>query len=788
MKIVLSWLQEFFSETLTAKQVVDALYRVGIEVEHVEEMGQGLDGVIVAKIEEFKQHPNADKLSLCKVYTGTETLDIVCGAKNFKAGDHVALATVGAVLPGDFKIQKSKIRGEISNGMLCSAQELGFPDLSNGEGILILDLTTQPGQPLKEALKLGDAILHLGLTPNRGDCFSILGIAIEVAAALNFKMKPVSKSITTFNSISIPAEVADTQACSKYTLLKIEKITIKPSAPVIKQRLEKSGVRSINNIVDLTNYMMLERGQPMHAFDADKVKGKITVRRAMEGETLLCLDDQQQTLNAQDLVIADESGPIGIAGVMGGKNSAVTEETKNILLESALFDPQVIRTTSRRLNLISESSKRFEREIDPTTVLSTGMVTASMMEEHSGGKMLGGVDLDYLKLKNTKIQLKQETIERVLGINIPNGGEYLSRLGFSLEKMGDGWMVQVPARRPEIQREIDLVEEVARIHGYDNIPSTLPKVNVEPKLDSTFARVELLRQKIISLGLQEVRTYSFASKDVSSRFSGSTPIRVDNPLTPESSTMRTSLLPGLLECWKTNASRQGLGVRIFEIGKTFEKQKEDFKESLKLGVVLAGNIEPKLWFRQKDRFASYYDGKGFLDALITQYRIPKYQLVADNIPSFLHPGQSVQIVIARKTVGYMGMIHPSICRELKLDSPICVLEMDLAMLLEMANRKAKFIDYSSYPKVERDLAFVIKKDIRYQDVVTEIQTLNLPHLIDTYVFDRFEGGNIAKDSVSLAYRFVFQSSEKTLTDQEVELSLGKISKHLKAKFEVSLRS
>lgn len=788
MKVVLSWLQEFFSEVLTAKQVSEALYRVGIEVEYIEEMGQGLDGVVVARIEEFKQHPNADKLSLCKIFNGTETIDVVCGAKNFKAGDHVALATVGAVLPGDFKIQKSKIRGEVSNGMLCSAKELGFPDLSNGEGILILDINAQPGQPLKDALKLNDAILHLALTPNRGDCFSILGIAIEVAAALNFKMKPASKSIATFQSISIPTEIIDTQACPKYTLLKIEQVTIKPSKNTIKQRLEKSGIRSINNVVDLVNYMMVERGQPMHAFDADKIKGKIQVRRAVDGETILCLDDQIQTLNAQDLVIADESGPIAIAGVMGGKHSAVSESTKNLLLESALFDAQTIRTTSRRLNLISESSKRFEREIDPTTVLSTGMITASFMEEHTGGKMLGGVDLDHNKLKNSKIQLKQETIDRVLGVNVPNAGEYLSRLGFSLEKMGDGWMVQVPPRRPEIQREIDLIEEVARIHGYDNIPSSLPKVNVEPKLDSTFARVELLRQKIISLGLQEVRTYSFASKEVSLRFSNSTPIAVENPLTPETSVMRTSLLPGLLECWRTNSSRQGLGLRVFEIGKTFEKQKEDFKESLKLGVVLAGNIEPKLWFRQKDRFASYYDGKGFLDALITQYRIPKYQLIADNVPDYLHPGQSVQIVIARKTVGFLGMIHPSMCRELNLEAPVCVLEMDLALLLEMASRKPKFIPYSSYPKIERDMAFVMKKDIRYQDVLSEIQNLALPNLIESYVFDKFEGGNIAKDSASLAYRFVFQSPEKTLTDQEVEQSLSKISSTLKAKFEASVRS
>lgn len=788
MKVLLSWLQEFFSDTLTAQQVADALYRVGIEVEEIDEMGKGLDHVVVARIDATKQHPNADKLTLCKVFNGNDTLDIVCGAKNFKVGDHVALAQIGAVLPGDFKIEKSKIRGEVSFGMLCSGDELGFD--SGTDGILILNKETVPGTPLKSALKLDDAVLHLSLTPNRGDCFSILGIAIEVAAALNFKIKPPVKSLTMFQNIPMKVEVADTEACPKYTLQRIEGVTVKPSDALITQRLEKSGVRPVNNIVDLTNYLMLERGQPMHAFDADHVVGKIQIRRAKAGETIDCLDESKQTLNENDLVIADEQGPIAIAGVMGGMRSSITTSTKNILLESAMFDPRTVRTTSRRLNLISESSKRFEREIDPTTVTPVDMVAASMIEEHASGKLIGGVEFNHYIKDSKKIHLTQTNIQRILGIEIPNAGDYLSRLGFSLEKAGEGWSVEVPARRPEIQREIDLIEEIARIHGYDNIPSKLPTLQIEPRVESSFASIEQLRQKVIAMGLLESRTYSFTSQDWADTFIDSTAplIEVMNPLTPETSVMRNSLLPGLLESWKTNQSRQIPGVRLFEIGKTFAESPHGAKETLKLAVVWGGAAQDKTWYDNRERQFNYYDAKGFLETLFNDYRVPNYTLSLENPPKFMHPGQSVRIIMAKKAVGFMGILHPSVHRNKDIPSPVCVLELELDLLLEMGNRKPKFQSFSSFPKVERDLAMVMKKSIHYKDVLTQIEGLKLPLLTQAYIFDRFEGKNIPEDSASLAFRFVFQSPERTLTDSEVETAMGQIQSHLKAKFEASSRS
>lgn len=788
MKILLSWLQEFFSETLTAQQVADALYRVGIEVEDIAEMGKGLDKVVVARIDEAKQHPNADKLTLCKVFNGKETLDIVCGAKNFKVGDHVALAQIGAVLPGDFKIEKSKIRGEVSFGMLCSTDELGFAEKT--DGIIILPTDSKPGTPLKEAMGLNDAVLHLSLTPNRGDCFSILGVAIELAAALNYKIKPPVKSLSMFQNIPMTVEVTDTHACPQYTLQRIENVKVGPSSKLVAERLEKSGVRPVNNVVDFTNYFMFERGQPMHAFDADHVQGKIQVRKAQAGESIECLDGETRKLEPQDLVIADEMGPIAIAGVMGGMRTSITSATKNIFLESAQFDPRTVRTTSRRLNLISDSSKRFEREIDPSTVVSVGMVTAGAIEENCDGKVIGGVNFTHAKFDAHKIHLNQSSIKTTLGIEIPNAGEYLSRLGFSLEKKGDGWSVEVPLRRPEIHREIDLVEEIARIHGYDNIPSKLPSLQIEPRVDSTFFAVEQLRQKIIAQGLNEARTYSFTSQDWAEIFTDSTAplIEVLNPLTPETSVMRNSILPGLLESWKLNKSHQTSGIRMFEIGKSFVEGPQGVKESLKLAVVWAGVAQEKAWYDNRDREFGYYDAKGFIETLFQEYRVPAYQLSADKVPTFLHPGQSVRIWMAKKSVGFMGMLHPTVCRTMDLQSPVCVLELELELLLEMSKRLPKFQSFSAFPKVERDLSMVMKKTIHYKDVVSEVESLKLPLLTHVHLFDRFEGKDIPKDSASLAFRFVFQSADRTLTDAEIEQAMKQIQTHLKAKFEASSRS
>jgi phenylalanyl-tRNA synthetase beta chain len=788
MKVLLSWLQEFFSETLTAQQVADALYRVGIEVESIEEMGKGLDKVVVAKIESTKPHPNADKLTLCKVFNGAETLDIVCGAKNFKVGDHVALAQIGAVLPGDFAIQKSKIRGETSLGMLCSADELGFEEKT--DGIIILPEDSVPGTPLKTALNLDDAILYLSLTPNRGDCFSIYGVAIEVAAALDLNIKPAAKSLAMFQNIPMQVEIVDAEGCPQYSLQRIEGVNVGPSSTLIAQRLEKCGVRSVNNVVDLTNYMMLERGQPMHAFDADKVVGKIQIRSAEEGETVECLDDQTRSLKAGDLVIADEQGVIAIAGVMGGKRSSVTELTKNILLESALFHPRRVRTTSRRLNLISESSKRFERDVDPSTVTAVGMVTVQMIEDHAKGKLIGGVNFEPHKVPSVKIHLTNDNIEKILGMEIPNAGEYLSRLGFSLEKAGEGWNVEVPTRRPEIQREIDLIEEIARIHGYDNIPSRLPTLQIEPRVESTFSAVEQLRQKVIAMGFQEARTYSFTSQIWAETFTDSTAplIDVTNPLTPETSVMRNSILPGLLEVWNTNQSRQNLGVRIFEIGKTFGEGPQGVKETLKLSVVWAGVAQDKTWYDNRTREYDYYDVKGFLETLFGEYRVPSYSFSSEKLPGFLNPSQSVRISMAKKPVGVMGVIHPSLLRTMKMEGPVCVLELELDLLLEMGNRKPKFQAFSSFPKVERDLAMVMKKSVKYKEILGEIDGLKLPILTQAYIFDRFEGKDIAKDSASLAFRFVFQALDRTLTDQDIETAMSQIQDRLKAKFEASHRS
>ncbi|MEZ4845766.1 MAG: phenylalanine--tRNA ligase subunit beta [Bdellovibrionota bacterium] len=603
-------------------------------------------------------------------------------------------------------------------------------------------------------------------------------------------IKPAAKSIAMFQNIPMQVEVEDAEACPHYSLQRIEGVSVGPSKTLISERLEKSGIRTLNNIVDLTNYMMLERGQPMHAFDADKVMGKIQVRSATEGETIECLDDQTRALKAGDIIIADEQGPIAIAGVMGGKRSSITESTKNVLLESALFHPRRVRTTSRRMNLISESSKRFERDIDPSTVTSVSMITAQMIEDHAKGKLIGGVNFQSHKVASLKIHLERAKIQKILGIDIPNAGEYLSRLGFSLEKMEEGWSVEVPTRRPEIQRDIDLIEEIARIHGYDNIPSRLPTLHIEPRVESTFASIEQLRQKVVAMGFQEVRTYSFTSQDWAESFVDSTAplIQVTNPLTPETSVMRNSLLPGLIEAWRTNQSRQNFGVKLFEIGKTFAEGPQGAKETLKLAVVWAGVAQDKSWYDNRTREVDYYDAKGFLETLFSEYRVPSYSLTKDQLPNFMNPSQSVRIVMAKKPMGTMGILHPSLLRNMKLEGPICVFELEIDLLLEMGNRKPKFQAFSSFPRVERDLAMVMKKSVQYKDIMAAIDGLKIPLLTQSSVFDRFEGKGVPAGSASLAFRFVFQALDRTLTDQEIESAMSQIQKELQAKFEATLRS
>ncbi len=791
MNVLLSWLHELLGEQPTAQEAAEALTSVGIEVGALSFLGQGFENVVTAKIKEMRPHPGADRLSLCAVTDGTNDYAIVCGAKNMKAGDVVALGQIGAKLPNGLHLKKSKIRGEVSEGMLCSEAELGLSE--DSDGIILLPEDTELGLPLADVLGRNDWLLELDLTPNRGDCLSLIGVAREVAASLNVSPKLPSGGGSGQPDGNIKAVVQDRKGCPRYVLRHVEGIEVKASPAWIRTRLEASGVRAINNGVDITNYVMLEWGQPQHAFDKAKVVGTIEVRRAKEGETLLCLDDVERSLTAEDLVIADEKGVIALAGVMGGKRTAVTPQTTSILLESAHFNPRLVRLTARRLGLHTESSHRFERFVDPSGAWDASTRSAQLFANLAGGKIISGVDLKGELPTSKKLQLQQKTIQRILGEEIKDAGEYLARLGFSIVKSEGGWSIEVPLRRSDIEREIDLVEEVARIHGYGEFKVELPP-NAETQLfDTPYDQLDRIRDVLRNVGLQEARTHSFSDVTSLERFrtqEKGSEIPLKNPLTQEMAFMRQSLLPNLLEVWKNNSRRQVLGLGMYELGSVFSKAEEKSatpaQETSRLAMLFAGEIESSQWYRSR-RDADFFDAKGALEILAERLGWGPLVFEPKDLPDFLHPGKSASVYWRNQKVGCVGSVHPRLEKELE-SGPCVVCEIDLKRILEARPQVTKFKPISQFPVMRRDLAFLASKGQTAESILKEIKKVKDPLLSQVELFDLYEGKGVKKGFVSLAYSLVFSSTERTLTDSEVDESVANVLKHLQKTLGVELRS
>lgn len=791
MKVLLSWLHEFLPVTPLATEVVDALTSVGIEVAESRYLGAGFEKIVVAKIFSAEKHPNADRLSLCQVTDGKEEYEIVCGATNFKVGDLVALAHVGAKLPNGVTIKKSKIRGVISSGMLCSEAELGLSEES--EGILILSPELELGSPVADVLGLNDWVLELELTPNRGDCLSIAGVAREVAAALNVRSKVSEPGGGGKDSGRIPASVTEASGAPRYILRHLDSLEVGPSPLWLQNRLKACGVRCINNVVDITNYVMLERGQPMHAFDQEKIQGTIEVRQAREGEALVCLDGEERVLNPSDLVITDERGPVAIAGVIGGAETSVTENTKSILLESAHFDPQSVRSTARRLGLHTDSSHRFERWVDPQGCWSFADRAIELLSKIAQAREVSSVDLRNNFKSSWKIHLRSTTLKRILGQELKDAGEYLSRLGLSIEKTQDDWTVDIPSRRPDLAREIDLVEEVARIHGYDRFDSTLPSTDVPVKVEDSFDKINKIRTFCRAYGLQEIRSYSFATEQDLESFSyngvGSAVLLL-NPLVTEEKFMRQSLIPPLLEAWASNRSRQVKGVKLFEVGRVYGL-KEDWtdtpaKEELHFSAIFGGEVQAPQWY-WKARSADFYDAKGFVEELAHYLRLRSIRFQAKKWPPFLHPGKACSVFYQGKSIGWMGELHPRLARRFEIEQTV-ILNLHLDPILDEAFSTPRFHPASSFPFVRRDLAFVVDKTKGADQILLEIQSLKEPLIKAIELFDVYVGKGIPKDHRSLAYTISFGSSERTLKDQEVNAAVDRIVKQLEAKLGARLRS
>lgn len=802
MKITYNWLKEFVEFDHSPDQLADLLTMLGLEVEAMEKLGEGLDDVVVALVEEKRQHPNADKLSLCRVNNGSEILDVVCGAQNFKQGDTVALAMIGATLPGDFKIKRSRIRGEESCGMLCSEKELGLADES--AGIMVLPADIAPlGTPVFSALGLKDTLFEIGLTPNRADCLSMVGIAREVAAKLGLQVRfPLSAIMEGSGKVEslIGVTVEDAEYCPRYAARYISGCVIAPSPQWLVKRLNAIGIRSINNVVDITNLVMMELGQPLHAFDCDRLADKrIVVRRAGEGEQFTSLDGQQRILTAADLVICDAERPVALAGVMGGQNSEIEESTTSILLESACFLPATVRKTSKRLGLHTESSHRFERGIDIGGVTRALDRAAALIVELAGGSMAQGC-LDVYPGKNmpSAIRFRPERANSLIGIALPQEEivDILRRLECQISELSEGAVaVTPPSYRIDLEREIDLIEEVARMNGFDRIPATMPIAQVVSDRPTRHQQLEKrVRDILVNQGMNEIINFSFTAPDAACKLMlgqddpRRISIKLSNPLVDEQSVMRTTLLPGLLETVARNMNFRSLDLKLFEMRRVYLPINGDPMPHEPIFVVgaLTGSRYGECWNRTNDP-VDFYDAKGIVESLLEMLKIGGVLWASDTPEPFFHPGKSATIFSGRERLGSVGEIHPTVQENFGLDKPVFCFELDFEKLVKLSRTKQTITTPSRFPDSTRDIAMLIPDGLLYEQIKRCVTGVNAKEIENIQIFDVYRGQGIPEGHKSIAIRVRYRSYERTLTDDEINTLHKKVTDGLVNKLQVTLR-
>ncbi|HJV34362.1 phenylalanine--tRNA ligase subunit beta [Geomonas sp.] len=801
MIVTYNWIKEFVDCELPPAELSHLLTMLGLEVERMETTGGGMDDVVVAQVVERNQHPNADKLSLCKVDNGKELLSIVCGAQNFKAGDKVALAQIGATLPGDFKIKRSKIRGEESFGMLCSEKELALAEES--AGIMILPEDAVIGTPLFDALGLKDTIFEIGLTPNRADCLSVVGVAREVAAKLGKKVhNPGHEVIENGAPIDTIAQVSihAPDLCPRYTARHITGCTLAPSPAWLTDRLRAAGIRSINNIVDVTNYVLLEYGHPLHAFDFKLLAGgKIIVAAAGEGEKFHTLDGQERELNSSDLTIRDGEKAVALAGIMGGGNSEIGEGTTEVLLESAYFNPSAVRKTSKRLGIHTESSHRFERGTDVAGLVRALDRAAQLIADLSGGTVAKGmIDVYPQEIQPRVITARVSRINQVSGLSLTSAEvkDLFERLEFEVSEQEPGvFRVKVPLFRVDIEREIDLVEEVVRLNGFEKVEATLPRASVFSDLPSDELRLTMrLKDLLVSQGLSEVINYSFVAPsscdkillpEEDFRTKG---VKLLNPISDELSVMRTTLLPGLLETAVKNISFRTLNLRIFEMRRVYlpAEGKEQPEEPLYLGALLTGNRELEGWNQAKGQ-VDFFDVKGIVETILDELNVPGVSYTADELDPYFHPGKACRVLAGRKELGSFGELHPSVQENYGIAAPLYYLELNFAALLHARKPQGTAQVPSRFPSTFRDIAMLLPLEISAAEVTACVNGVKAAELEGVEVFDLYTGGNIPQGQKSLAIRVRYGSKERTLTDDEVTRLHQRVIDALTKKLNVSFR-
>ncbi|MGK2908099.1 MAG: phenylalanine--tRNA ligase subunit beta [Desulfuromonadales bacterium] len=804
MKVTLNWLKDYVDFNLSADDLSHRLTMTGLEVDAMERLGEGLDSVIVALLDDVRQHPDADRLTICTVETGGVTQQVVCGAQNHKTGDLVALAQVGTVLPGNFKIRKSKIRGQESCGMLCSVSELGWADES--DGILILPPGLPLGAPVFQALGLKDVVYEIGLTPNRSDCLSVVGVAREVSAMAGSELRlprPVVHESACLVADKTSVIVEDAGLCPRYAARLIENVKIGPSPEWLSRRLESVGMRSINNVVDITNFVMMELGQPLHAFDFNLLRGRrIHVRRAQDGDQFTALDGQTRTLMGSDLVICDGVGPVALAGVMGGGNSEVSPETTDILLESAYFNPTAIRRTSKRLGLHTESSHRFERGTDVDMVpLALDRAAALIAELADGAVARGVVDIYPVKLTRRTVTISASRTSQVLGLEL-NAGEICSKLnsiGLQCEipaRQDKGSVsVEIPNFRLDLEREIDLIEEVARLIGYDHIPVTMPVSTLTcQQLPGHLSLERQVRELMVQVGYAEVINYAFFNPACLDKIRLSEAdmrrqhVQILNPLTEEQGSMRTTLVPSLLETAARNQAYRSEDLALFELRHVFQPEDgaELPRESLRLSAVLCGRREPQGWAQSAEK-ADFFDMKGVVEQLLAHLRIRDVQWQGQQDEPFYHPGKSCALYQGKRLLGTLGELHPEVLHNFDLGQPAVLCDLDVEALIESSVGTVQFQPLSRYPDVQRDSAFLVDAAITAQQALDLLGQVKINDLESLELFDVYCGEGVPAGKKSLAIRACYRAMDRTLTDELIQNLHGKLIKVMEKELGAELR-
>lgn len=782
MKISINWLKEFVDIDVSVEELAYRLTMAGIETAAVK--NSSIDkNVVVAKILSVEKHPNADKLSVCEVTDGQNNYKIVCGANNIKAGDLVPLAKIGAKLPGG-EIKKAVLRGVESQGMLCSSVELEVGD--DASGIFILPADAKIGLSLNEYLNSNQSI-ETETTINRGDCLSVFGIAREIAAVFNKKIKKEIKDYGVKPKNIFPVEIKNPGKCPRYTGFIIKNVKVGSSPRWLIDRLTNCGLRPINNIVDITNYILLEYGQPLHAYDVDKLKNKILVRNAKSQEKIIALDNNEYPLDDEILVIADEKQPVAIAGVIGGTPASVTDVTKNIFLEAAYFDPISIRKTSRKLAVSTDSSYRFIRGIDAKNVPNIAMIAVEMIQKICGGEIVeGAVDIYPTPPEPIRIELDVNRVNKILGaeISIDEIKDILTRLGFifNLQPSTFNLSVFVPSHRNDVKDEIDLVEEIARIYGYNNIKtndkiSFKTNISAADKMEQIIGRVKDIA---VSAGFFETISYNFVSKeDLLKLKLKESEWEIKNPVSQEEPFLTTSLIPQLIKNAVGNFNRGKKDIKFFEIGRIFlEKEKTFFSG------VAAGQLPG--WWKEKPPAVDFYFLKGFIETVFNGLGIFRYRFERNDNGTF-HKNQSAEIKISAQTVGHFGLLNPDIKSELDLKTDLHLFEIVLDELADFTDFGKTYIPIPKYPSVERDLAIEVSQNFPADEITDVIKKAGADILSELKLFDFYEGVQIKEEHKSLAFRMTFISRDCTLKDEEVNTAIKKIISQLEKKFNAKVR-